>query len=152
MLFRSEDEKEIKKAKDDVAEKGADNQTGQDRVDESVGEQEEHDGDENSQNAKDRVDESEGTEKSDEKRAEEKKEEYDDDFKERMLSFMERMEKRFDELEKRTVAAADGDAEAAKRMEETYGIGNGVFQGSDKGAPERKLSKEEIASKIAKIM
>lgn len=148
----TEDEKEIKKAKDDVAEKGADNQTGQDRVDESVGEQEEHDGDENSQNAKDRVDESEGTEKSDEKRAEEKKEEYDDDFKERMLSFMERMEKRFDELEKRTVAAADGDAEAAKRMEETYGIGNGVFQGSDKGAPERKLSKEEIASKIAKIM
>lgn len=121
-------------------------------MDESVGEQEEHDGDENSQNAKDRVDESEGTEKSDEKRAEEKKEEYDDDFKERMLSFMERMEKRFDELEKRTVAAADGDAEAAKRMEETYGIGNGVFQGSDKGAPERKLSKEEIASKIAKIM
>lgn len=148
----TEDEKEIKKAKDNVAEKGADSQTEQDRVDESVGEQEEHDGDENSQNAKDRVDESEGTEKSDEKRAEEKKEEYDDDFKERMLSFMERMEKRFDELEKRTVAAADGDAEAAKRMEETYGIGNGVFQGSDKGAPERKLSKEEIASKIAKIM
>ena len=148
----TEDEKEIKKAKDNVAEKGADNQTGQDRVDESVGEQEEHDGDENSQNAKDRVDESEGTEKSDEKRAEEKKEEYDDDFKERMLSFMERMEKRFDELEKRTVAAADGDAESAKRMEETYGIGNGVFQGSDKGTPERKLSKEEIASKIAKIM
>lgn len=148
----TQDEKEIKKAKEDVAEKGSDSQTEKDRIDESVGEQEKRDGDENSQNAKDRVDESEGTEKSDEKRAEEKKEEYDDDFKGRMLSFMERMEKRFDELEKRTVAAADGDAEAAKRMEETYGIGNGVFQGSDKGAPERKLSKEEIASKIAKIM
>jgi len=77
----TQDEKEIKKAKEDVAEKGSDSQTEKDRIDESVGEQEKRDGDENSQNAKDRVDESEGTEKSDEKRAEEKKEEYDDDFK-----------------------------------------------------------------------
>lgn len=148
----TEDEKEIKKAKEDIAEKGADSQTEKDRIDESVGEQEQRSGDENSQNAKDRVDESEGAKKTDEKRAEEKKEGYDDDFKGRMLSFMERMEKLFDELEKRTAAAADADTEAAKRMEETYGIGNGVFQGSDKSAPERKLSKEEIASKIAKIM
>lgn len=147
----TEDEKEIKKAKEDIAEKGADSQAEKDRIDESVGEQERRSGDENSQNAKDRVDESEGTKKADEERAEEK-EKYDDDFKVRVISILERMEKRFDGLEKRTAAAADADTEAAKRMEETYGIGNGVFQGSDKSAPERKLSKEEIASKIAKIM
>ena len=149
----SETEKQIEKAEEDIAEKGADSQTEKDRIDESVGEQERRSGDENSQNAKDRVDESEGTKKADEERAEKKKEEgREDDFKERMLSFMERIEKRLDEFVKRTVAAADADTEAAKRMEETYGIGNGVFQGSDKSAPERKLSKEEIASKIAKIM
>lgn len=148
----TEDEKEIKKAKEDIAEKGADSQTEKDRIDESVGEQERRSGDENSQNAKDRVDESEGTKKADEKRAEEKKEEYEDDFKERVLSILEKMDKRFDELEKRTTAAVDADTEAAKRMEETYGIGNGVFQGSDKSAPEHKMSKEEVAKKIAKIM
>ena len=41
----TEDEKEIKKAKDDVAEKGADSQTEKDRIDESVGEQEKRSGD-----------------------------------------------------------------------------------------------------------
>lgn len=148
----TEDEKEIKKAKEEIAEKGADSQTEKDRVDESVGEQEEHSGNENSQDAKDRVDESEGAEKSDEKRAEEKKEDARLSFEERVISFMEKLEKRFEESEKRVAHAADEDAEAAKRMEETYGIGNGVFQGSEKSAPERKLTKEEIASKIAKIM
>ncbi len=148
----TEDEKEIKKAKEEIAEKGADSQTEKDRVDESVGEQEKHSGNENSQDAKDRVDESEGAEKSDEKRAEEKKEDARLSFEERVISFMEKLEKRFEESEKCVAHAADEDAEAAKRMEETYGIGNGVFQGSEKSAPERKLTKEEIASKIAKIM
>lgn len=70
----TQDEKEIEKAKDKIAEKGADSQTEKDRIDESVGEQERRSGDENSQNAKDRVDESEGAKKADEKRAEEKAE------------------------------------------------------------------------------
>ncbi len=149
----TEDEKEIKKSKEDIADKGADSQTEKDRIDESVGEQEKRSGDENSQNAKDRVDESEGTKKADEERAEEKKEDArKDDFQERMIAFMERMEKRFDELEKRATAAVDADTEAAKRMEETYGIGSGVFQGDGKGASEKHLSKEEIARTIAKIM
>lgn len=68
----TEDEKQIEKAKEDIADKGADSQTKKDRIDESVGEQERRDGDENSQNAKDRVDESEDAKKADEKRAEEK--------------------------------------------------------------------------------
>lgn len=149
----TQDEKEIKEAERDADEKGKDSQTEKDRIDESVGEQERRDGDENSQNAKDRVDESEATEKADEERAEEKKDEgREDDFKVRMLSFMERMEKYLENAEKRAEAAANADSEAVKRMEETYGIGNGVFQGDGKGAPEKQLTKEEIAKKIAKIM
>lgn len=148
----TQDEKDIEKAKRDIAEKGSDSQTEKDRIDESVGEQERRDGDEDSQNAKDRVDESEGTKKSDEERAEAKKKEHYDDFKERFISFMERMEKFLDGVEQKAQAAADADSEAAKRMEETYGIGNGVFQGEGKDAPERQLTKEEIAKKIAKIM
>jgi len=148
----TQDEKDIEKAERDVAEKGSDSQTEKDRVDESVGEQERRDGDENSQNAKDRVDESEGAEKADEERAEEKKEEREDDLKVRMLAVMERLEKYLDGIEKRAEAAASEDGEAAERMKETYGIGNGVFQGDGKGAPEKQLTKEEIAKKIAKIM
>lgn len=148
----TEDEKQIEKAKRDIAEDGKDSQTEKDRIDESVGEQERRDGDEDSQNAKDRVDESEGAKKADEERAEEKKEEREDDFKVRLLSVLERMEKYLDSVEKRAEAAADADSEAVKRMEETYGIGNGVFQGDGKGAPERQLTKEEIAKKIAKLM
>lgn len=148
----TEDEKQIEKAKEDVAEKGSDSQTEKDRVDESVGEQEKRDGDENSQTAKDRVDESEGAEKADEDRAEDKKEERDGSFETRMLSFMERMDKFMEKLEAREQAAATADAEAAKRMEQTYGIGNGVFQGDDKSVPEKQLTKEEIAKKISKLM
>lgn len=66
----TEDEKQERKAEEDISEKGKDSQTEKDRIDESVGEQEKRDGDENSQDAKDRVDESEGTEKADEKRDE----------------------------------------------------------------------------------
>ncbi len=66
----TEDEKQEKKAKEDVAENGKDTQTEKDRVDESVGEQEKRDGDENSQSAKDRVDESEGSKKADGEREE----------------------------------------------------------------------------------
>lgn len=82
----TEDEKQIEKAKEDVAEKGADSQTEKDRVDESVGEQEKRSGNENSQNAKDRVDESEATKKADEERAEEKREEKGDELSEKILS------------------------------------------------------------------
>lgn len=47
-------EEEIAKAKEDIAEEGKDSQTEKDRIDESVGEQEEADGEEGSQSAKDR--------------------------------------------------------------------------------------------------
>ncbi len=65
------DEKEIKKAKENIEEKGADSQTEADRIDESVGEQEKKSGDEDTQDAKDRVDESEGTKKADDEKSDE---------------------------------------------------------------------------------
>lgn len=55
-----ETKEQVAEAEEDVAEKGADEQTEKDRVDESVGEQEKLDGNEDSQTAEDRVDESEG--------------------------------------------------------------------------------------------
>lgn len=148
----TQDEKDIEKAKRDIAEKGDDSQTEKDRVDESVGEQERREGNENSQNAKDRVDESEGAEKADEERAEEKEESREDDFKVRILAVMERLEKYLNSVAERAEVAEKPNGEAAERMKETYGIGNGVFQGNGQGAPERQLTKEEIAKKIAKIM
>ena len=51
----TEDEKQERKAEEDISEKGKDSQTEKDRIDESVGEQEKRDGDENSQDAKDRA-------------------------------------------------------------------------------------------------
>lgn len=60
-------EEQIDEAKENIEEKGEDSQAEQDRIDESVGEQEKLDNDEDSQDAKDRVDESEATETADEK-------------------------------------------------------------------------------------
>lgn len=51
---------QIDKAEEDIEQKGEDTQTEKDRIDESVGEQEELDGDKDSQDAKDRVDEAIG--------------------------------------------------------------------------------------------
>lgn len=71
----TEDEKQEAKAKENIAEKGADSQTEKDRIDGSVGEQEHLDGNEDSQSAKDRVDESEGAKKADDARGEENNDE-----------------------------------------------------------------------------
>lgn len=95
----TEDEKQEQKAKDGVAEKGADSQSEKDRIDKSVGEQEKKDGNEDSQSAKDRVDKSEGTKEYDEKKAEEKREEKTEEkseesipaWAERMLGMIERL-------------------------------------------------------------
>lgn len=146
----TKDEQEIEEAKEDVENSGKDSQTEKDRIDESVGEQEKLSGGEDTQNAKDRVDESEGAEKADEK-----KEQGKPSFENQMLSFMERLGKTLTALEEKITAVAKTetkDEEAVKRMEETYGIGAGVFQGSDKSVPEKRITKEEVAKTINKIM
>ena len=82
----TQDEKQEEKAKEDIAEKGADSQTEKDRIDESVGEQERADGNEDSQSAKDRVDESEGAEKAEKER--EAREERHGNFEEKVVEII----------------------------------------------------------------
>lgn len=112
----TQDEKEIAKAKEDIAEKGADSQTEKDRVDESVAAQERAKGDEDSQSAKDRVDESEGAKKADEKRAEEKNEGAGLDAK--IDALIGRMDKLIATFEARAEAKDDKMARAAEK----YGL------------------------------
>lgn len=112
----TQDEKEIAKAKEDIAEKGADSQTEKDRIDESVAAQERAKGDEDSQSAKDRVDESEGAKKADEKRAEEKNEGAGLDAK--IDALIGRMDKLIATFEARAEAKDDKMARAAEK----YGL------------------------------
>lgn len=112
----TQDEKEIAKAKEDIAKKGADSQTEKDRVDESVAAQERAKGEEDSQNAKDRVDESEGAKKADEKRAEEKNEGAGLDAK--IDALIGRMDKLIATFEARAEAKDDKMARAAEK----YGL------------------------------
>lgn len=101
---------EIEKAEEDIAEKGEDSQTEQDRVDESVAAQEEEHGQEDSQDAKDRVDEAEGEEKA------EKHKEW---------------EERFAAIEARLSALEGGeeeeDKEAMAKAKAVYGVDGGTF-------------------------
>nr|DAN97931.1 MAG TPA: hypothetical protein [Caudoviricetes sp.] len=153
----TQDEKEIKKAEKDVAEKGKDSQTEKDRVDESVGEQEKRSGNENSQDAKDRVDESEGTKKADEERAEERKEEdrKDEDkapaWATSLVSSMEKIVGMLEKLNSPTDSTQTADSAAAERMEEAFGQRGGVFRG-DTPAEEKKMTPEDVAKAIRKIM
>ena len=152
----TQDEKEIKKAEKDVAEKGKDSQTEKDRVDESVGEQEKRSGNENSQDAKARVDESEGTKKADEERAEEKKEDRKDEDKApawaaSLVSSMEKIVGMLEKLNSSTDSTQTADSAAAERMEEAFGQSGGVFHGNTP-AEEKKMTPEEVAKAIRKIM
>lgn len=142
----TEDERQIKKAKEDIAEKGKDSQTEKDRIDESVGEQERRDGNENSQNAKDRVDESEGTKKYDE-RKEEKREEETPAWAKKLISAIEALSASMGNGEEK-----GKNAEAAKKMEAAFGVGEGTFpsEASEKAA--KKMSKDEIADIVRSIM
>lgn len=136
----TQDEKQIEKAKEDIAEKGADSQTEKDRIDESVAAQEKADGDEDSQDAKDRVDESEGAEKADEERHE-----ISQDVR------LKRIENAVLKLVEMLTPKAEGNA-AEEAAKEIYGLGNGVFSGPKETKEEKAMSKEDIARTINKIM
>jgi hypothetical protein len=69
---------EVEEAEERIEEKGADEQTEKDRVDEAVAADEEHDGDEDTQTAKDRVDEAEGEKAYDEEKHEEHEKEEEE--------------------------------------------------------------------------
>ena len=143
----TEDEEQITKAIKDVAEKGEDSQTVKDRIDESVGEQEHLDGDEDSQSAKDRVDESEGAQKADEERAEDQEE--TPGWAKEILSAIAALA---EAIKAQPTPNEAANAEAEKRMDAAFGIGNGVFQGEPEEQPNKQMTKEEIADVVRKLM
>ena len=101
---------EVEKAKEGIEAKGEDTQTEEDRIDESVAEQEKDEGEEDSQDAKDRVDEAEGEEKALEEKDESTEEEIVEDNKDDVI---DALTARITELEERVaklVENIDGNA------------------------------------------
>lgn len=133
----TEDEKDIAKAKEDVAEKGADSQTEEDRIDESVAAQERADGDEDSQSAKARVDESEGAKKADEERA--KDEGKGSGLESKIDALIARMDKLVAAFEKRAEMKED----RMERAAEKYGL-----TPSGAGEAEKKSFTDEDVKKL----
>lgn len=119
---------EVEESEERIEEKGADEQTEQDRVDETVAADEEHDGDEDTQTAKDRVDEAEGDKAYDEDEHEEHEEEEkeaEDGLNARIKSLeatvsdlTERLEKVLDHLDYKTFGEKP-DAPTGGASEET---------------------------------
>lgn len=143
----TEDEKQEAEAKKDIAEKGEDSQSEKDRIDESVGEQEHLDGNEDSQSAKDRIDESEGARKADEERAE--KEEDAPAWAKEILSALSSLA---EAIKAQPTPNEAANAAAEERMDAAFGIGNGVFQGDPAEQPNKRMTKEEIADVVSKLM
>lgn len=146
----TQDEEMLAKAKAEAEAKDEDTQSEQASEDESFAAQAKDDGDENSQTAEERIKESEGTEKADEERAEEEKEEVPK-WAERMLSSLDRIVSYVEEQAKSKAPANAADAEAAETLEAAFGAGNGVFQGEAEHE-QKKLSPDEIASIVHKAM
>lgn len=141
------DEKEIKKAEEDIEKKGPDSQTERGRIDESVAAQERASGDEDSQSAKDRVNESEGA-----KRADEKREEKEDGFArleaklDKLMDMLGLIEKLADEGE----GAGEGakDEKALENAREKYGLGSAAFEAKEQAD---KITAKEAAD-ILKLL
>lgn len=133
----TDDEKQIAKAKEDIAEKGADSQTEKDRVNESVAAQERADGDRDSQSAKGRVDESEGAKKADEERAED--EGKGSGIEAKIDALISRMDKLVAAFEKRAEMKED----RMERAAEKYGLAP-----SGAGEAEKKSFTDEDVKRL----
>lgn len=153
---------QVRKAYEDLSDEDKESfhQSIADRVHESIAAQERADGNEDSQSAEAREHEALGAEHADgegdvaelhesDDTAEEKREDEKDEERERedplqaILARLEALEERFKEK-------GDSDEEAAKKAEEVYGVGNGVFQGS-KAPAEREMTPADVAKIIHKI-
>lgn len=108
----TEDEKQEAKAKENIAEKGADSQTEKDRIDDARGERRED----------------------------------IPKWAERMIESLDRIVSYFEDK-----AKGDPDAKAAEKLDAAFGAGDGVFQGEGEHEA-KKMSKEEIASLVHKVM
>lgn len=172
---------QVRKAYEDLSEddKKSFHQSIADRVHESIAAQERADENEDSQSAADREHEALGAEHADGKgdveelhetdkgegketvaEAEEKKEERTG--KGGFDAFMERFESKFDSLiskidglaasKDKTTAERAAEEIVEEKAAETYGIGNGIFQGNSADAPaSEKLSPKAVADVLQKI-
>lgn len=154
---------QVRKAYEDLSEddKKSFHQSIADRVHESIAAQERADGNEDSQSAEAREHEALGEEHAEGKgdveelhekddTPEEKSEDKRDEAEEKTDDRYDAILARLDALEKRFEKEGDSDEEAAKRAEEVYGVGNGVFQGST-AQKERAMTPADVAKVISKI-
>ncbi len=153
---------QVRKAYEDLSDedKKSFHQSIADRVHESIAAQERADGDEDGQSAEAREHEALGAEHAEDEgdveelheeddTAEEKREDERDETEEKTDPYSAILA-RLDALEKRFEKEGDSDEEAAKRAEEVYGVGNGVFQGTT-ARKEREMTPADVAKVIAKI-
>lgn len=151
---------QVRKAYEDLSDddKKSFHQSIADRVHESIAAQERADGNEDSQSAEAREHEALGEEHAEgkgdveelhedddtpEEKREDKRDEDRDDPINKILARLDALEKRFEK-------EGDSDEEAAKRAEEVYGVGNGVFQGTT-ARQERDMTPADVAKIINKI-
>lgn len=147
---------QVDEAKEDIKDKGDDSQSEKDRIDESVGEQENLDDDEDSQDAKDRVDESEGEEKALEDKDEEKKEdaEKSDEDKPQDNDDAQDKQKLYEMVEAlaaKLTATDEKVAELSERLSNVVdGMDNKAFgaspQAEDGGKPELSTDEQVMRS------
>lgn len=147
---------QVDEAKKDIEDKGDDSQSEKDRIDESVGEQENLDDDEDSQDAKDRVDESEGEENALEDKDEEKKEdaETSDEDKPQDNDDAQDKQKLYEMVEAlaaKLTATDEKVAELSERLSNVVdGMDNKAFgaspQAEDGGKPELSTDEQVMRS------
>ena len=139
----TDDEKKIAKAKEDIAEKGADSQTEKDRVDESDSAQERADGNKDTQSAKDRVGESEGAKKANEQRAENKAAAKTDGKADKVDAMRERMDKLISIWGQQAAAKAEAHEDRLAAASAKYGMAP-----ADAGEAARKSFTDEDVKKL----
>lgn len=178
-LFKKENKKmattleEVRKAYEDLSEddKKSFHQSLSDRVHESIAAQERADGNEDSQSAEAREHEALGEEHAEgkgeveelheaddtpEEKAEDKKDEAEEKHEEVQNEKHELNDARLDALEKsvgeiKEMLSNLGKSSVEEKAKETYGLGNGVFQGEEKAPETKKMNANDIASILNRI-
>lgn len=128
-------EKDVEKAKEDIKEKGADSQSKQDRIDESVAADLREEGKEDTQTAKDRIDESEGEEKHEHRR----------EFEERFAALEGKLDKLLSLMEEKAKIAEKVSDNKLESAREKYGLSTQPF------VEEKEEFSDDDVEKILKL-
>nr|DAR50630.1 MAG TPA: hypothetical protein [Caudoviricetes sp.] len=155
-LYKAEDEREVDKIEEDKAEnpetesekkeevEEESEEIGKD-VDETEGEVEEDEKEESEPTEE--TDEEEDTDETDEENSEVDEEPQEDTAE----SVPEWAKGIFDRLDKIEAHFAESETAVEDKAKETYGLGNGVFQGDEKAKETKKTSPAEIRNILSKI-